>query len=79
MRASKPAMCGAAKLFPVATMVPPSDQATSRSIPGAPNSTGGCGDSPYDCTAFRDTRPAAEVKRMRISDDVAETPPAGGR
>ena len=36
-------MCGAAKLLPVAVITPPSDQATSTSIPGAPNSTGGCG------------------------------------
>ena len=73
-------MCGAAKLFfrsHGATVRPGQFKIDSRSA--EINSTGGCGDSPYDCTAFRDTPPAAEVKRMRISDDVAETPPAGGR
>jgi hypothetical protein len=41
MRAMSPVTCGAAKLFPVARMVLPPSHPTSRSIPGAPNSTGG--------------------------------------
>jgi hypothetical protein len=38
-----PATCGAAKLFPVATVEPPSFQAIGTSTPQAPNSTGGEG------------------------------------
>src|SRR5437762_12166797 len=43
IRAAKPAMCGAAKLFPVAMIRAASFQATSTSSPYAPNSTGGRG------------------------------------
>jgi hypothetical protein len=43
MRATSPAMWGAAKLLPIALMVAPCSQATSTSMPGAPNSTGGAG------------------------------------
>src|SRR4029079_16879282 len=43
IRAASPAMCGAARLLPVATIRPPSRQATSTSRPQAPNSTGGRG------------------------------------
>ena len=42
--ATMPVMCGAAKLLPVAVIQPPSSHATSTSIPGAPNSTGGSGE-----------------------------------
>src|SRR5439155_1104674 len=37
------AMCGAAKLLPVARIDPPPGQATSTSMPRAKNSTGGVG------------------------------------
>jgi hypothetical protein len=43
IRAANPAMCGAAKLLPVATIRPPLFHATSTSRPYAPNSTGGRG------------------------------------
>lgn len=42
IRVAIPAMCGAAKLFPVTVERPPR-QATSTSSPYAPNSTGGAG------------------------------------
>ena len=41
--AAIPAMCGAAKLFPVHRSVPPPGQATSTSTPRAKSSTGGDG------------------------------------
>ena len=41
MSAANAAMCGAAKLLPVARIVPPPGQATSTSMPRAKNSTGG--------------------------------------
>ena len=43
MSAAYPATCGAANELPVATIRPPSRQATSTSTPWAPNSTGGSG------------------------------------
>ena len=41
--AQMPAMCGAAKLFPLARIVPPPGHAMSTSMPCAKNSTGGFG------------------------------------
>ena len=43
MRVTSPAMWGEAKLFPSALIVVLLSHATSTSIPGAPNSTGGGG------------------------------------
>ncbi len=43
MRQTMPVMCGAAKLFPVVSTYCLLFQATSRSMPGAPNYTGGLG------------------------------------